>query len=132
MKGYAIFLLFCIICPLPAKGSCRKRGFDVDLVHALAENLPKGTKFGAFVPSTPGTYTYSFISGDGATDNAKFTISGSNLKTNSFFNYESLLAQPTIRISVVESGCEILQKSFTVEGLFSNSAVLTDCSGERL
>ncbi|KPA14543.1 hypothetical protein MHK_005257, partial [Candidatus Magnetomorum sp. HK-1] len=58
----------------------------------FAENLTIGTIIGTFstTDADPGdTFTYSLVSGIDSTDNTRFVISGSDLKTNEVFDYET-------------------------------------------
>jgi Ca2+-binding RTX toxin-like protein len=58
----------------------------------VAENQIIGTVVGNLTttdPDTANTFTYSLVTGDGATDNSLFTISGNQLRTNSVFDFET-------------------------------------------
>ena len=58
----------------------------------VAENKAVGTVIGDFSstdPDTGKTYTYSLVSGTGATDNRLFTITGNQLKTKAVFDFET-------------------------------------------
>jgi hypothetical protein len=58
----------------------------------VAENLSSGTTVGTFSttdPNSGATFIYTLVNGDGASDNASFTISGNELKTAALFDYET-------------------------------------------
>jgi len=59
------------------------------------------------------THTYSFVSGDGDTDNASFEIEGSTLKAKVIFDYEG---KPicSIRVRSTDAGGLTFEKTFTV------------------
>jgi hypothetical protein len=60
--------------------------------NSVNPNIPLGTFVGNFSTTDPedagGTFTYNLVPGDGSTDNACFTISGSSLLTACSVNYE--------------------------------------------
>ena len=64
--------------------------------------------------NTEDTFTYSFVSGDGDTDNASFTISGDQLLTNDSFDFETQ-SSFYIRIQTEDSQGEPYSKSFTID-----------------
>ncbi|MBE9200432.1 MULTISPECIES: DUF4347 domain-containing protein [unclassified Nodularia (in: cyanobacteria)] len=58
--------------------------------NAVADNQAVGTIIGNLSTTDPDigdSFTYSLVTGTGATDNASFTISGNQLQTNAIFNY---------------------------------------------
>ena len=58
----------------------------------VSENQILGTVIGNFTttdPDTGNTFTYSLVTGTGATDNSLFAITNNQLKTNSVFDYET-------------------------------------------
>ena len=59
------------------------------------------------------THTYSFVSGDGGTDNASFEIDGSTLKANVVFDYETQ-ASYSIRVRSTDAGSLFTEKTFTI------------------
>jgi hypothetical protein len=59
------------------------------------------------------THTYSFVSGDGDTDNASFEIDGSTLKANVVFDYETQ-ASYSIRVRSTDAGSLFTEKTFTI------------------
>jgi len=65
-------------------------------------------------PDTYDTFTYSFVSGTGSDDNAKFTIdSNGNLKTAVALDYEQK-QQYNIRVRTTDSGGLYYEKAFTI------------------
>ncbi|WP_459556725.1 Ig-like domain-containing protein [Lacunimicrobium album] len=66
---------------------------DISLsANSLNENLPIETVVGslsAIDPNIEAGFTYSLVSGEGSTDNAEFSISGSQLLAAASFNYEA-------------------------------------------
>ena len=82
----------------------------------IDENLPVGTTVGSLsvrnmVATSP---VYTLVSGTGSTDNAKFTISGDQLKTNSLLNFE---AQPTysVRVQMKDSAGHVVVQVLTID-----------------
>ena len=68
--------------------------------------IPQGSTVGTFTttpPAVPEAFTYSFATGPGDTDNAKFTLAGSQLKTGSH-NFNSDPAGTTYHIRVKATG----------------------------
>ena len=64
-------------------------------------------------PDIGDTHTYSFVSGDGDTDNASFEIDGSTLKANVVFDYETQ-ASYSIRVRSTDAGSLFTEKTFTI------------------
>jgi hypothetical protein len=82
----------------------------------IEENELPNTLVGEFSTSDPDigdAFTYSFIAGDGDTDNAAFTIVGDELRINDYPDFE---AKPTysIRVRTTDSGGLTFDKVFTV------------------
>ncbi|MFJ7665151.1 cadherin domain-containing protein [Lysinibacillus sp. NPDC097162] len=94
---------------------------DISLsADTVAENQPLGTKVGTFsaIDSDAGdTFTYSLVSGVGATDNSSFSIVGNELRTSSSFDYETKNSY-SVRIKVTDKGGLTFEKVFTI--LISN------------
>jgi subtilisin family serine protease/Ca2+-binding RTX toxin-like protein len=70
----------------------------------IAENQEIGTLVGNLITTDPdanNTFTYSLVTGTGATDNASFTIVGNQLQTNGVFNFESKKAY-SIRVRTTD------------------------------
>jgi gliding motility-associated-like protein len=59
------------------------------------------------------THTYTLVSGTGSTDNALFTIDGTNLKTTVSFDFETKNSY-TIRIRTKDAGGLFFEKAFTI------------------
>jgi gliding motility-associated-like protein len=82
----------------------------------VAENSASGTTVGTLSTTdadTGDTFTYSFVSGTGSTDNASFTISGSTLKTAAVFDFETR-ASYTVRIRVTDAGGLTYERPFSI------------------
>jgi hypothetical protein len=85
--------------------------------NSIAENQPGGTAVGVLSTTDPdgtGTFTYSLVSGTGSTDNAGFTISGNQLRTNSAFDFETKSSY-SVRLQTRDSGGLTFQKQFTIQ-----------------
>ncbi len=83
---------------------------------SIAENQPRGTVVGLLSTTDPdgtGSFTYSLVSGAGSTDNASFTISGNQLRTNSAFDSETKSSY-SVRLQTRDSGGLTFQKQFTI------------------
>lgn len=82
----------------------------------VAENQPSGTTVGtlsATDPNSGDTFTYSLVGGTAVPDNAKFTISGNQLKTAASFNYEAKKSY-SIRVRVRDNSGLYLDKALVV------------------
>ncbi|MBE9220435.1 DUF4347 domain-containing protein [Dolichospermum flos-aquae] len=82
----------------------------------IAENQVIGTVVGNFSstdPDTGNTFTYSLVTGTGATDNSLFTISGNQLRTNSVFNFETKNSY-SIRVKTTDQGGLSFEKQLTI------------------
>ncbi|MFM6834040.1 MAG: S8 family serine peptidase, partial [Dolichospermum sp.] len=64
-------------------------------------------------PDTGNTFTYSLVSGTGATDNSLFTITNNRLKTNSVFDFETKNSY-TIRVKTTDQGGLSFEKQLTI------------------
>ena len=64
-------------------------------------------------PDTGNTFTYSLVTGDGATDNSLFTITGNQLKTNSVLDYETKNSY-SIRVKTTDQGGLSFEKQLTI------------------
>jgi len=83
---------------------------------SIAENQPAGTVVGNLTTtdSNPnGMHTYTLVPGQGDTDNASFTIAGSQLLTAASFDYETKNSY-SIRVRSTDSGGLWCEKVFTV------------------
>ena len=90
---------------------------DVNLDNAsVAENQPWGTLVGNLSSSDPDagdSFSYSLVSGSGGTDNASFSIVGTQLVTAGMFNYEAKNSY-SIRIRSTDAGGMALEKAFVI------------------
>jgi len=90
---------------------------DISLsVATIAENNEIGAVVGAFSTTDPdagNTFTYTLISGTGDTDNASFSISGSDLIANEVFNFETKSSY-SIRVRSTDQGGLTTGKAFTI------------------
>ena len=82
----------------------------------IAENQIIGTVVGNFTttdPDTGNTFTYSLVTGEGATDNSLFTISGNQLTTNAVFDFETKNSY-SIRVKTIDQGGLSYEQQFTI------------------
>ncbi|MBE9256247.1 cadherin domain-containing protein [Dolichospermum sp. LEGE 00246] len=82
----------------------------------IAENQAIGTVVGNLTttdPDTANTFTYSLVSGTGATDNSVFTITNNQLKTNSVFDFEAKNSYG-IRVKTTDQGGLSFEKQLTI------------------
>ena len=83
---------------------------------AIAENSAVLTSIGTLSSTDPDpgdTFAYSLVNGTGSTDNASFVISGSTLKANAVFDYETKSAY-SVRIRTTDAGGLWFEKAFTI------------------
>ncbi|MFO1021806.1 MAG: cadherin domain-containing protein [Planctomycetales bacterium] len=83
---------------------------------AVAENSPTGTLIGTFEPfdvNTSNIYSYSLVSGNGATDNASFTIVGDKIYSNTALDFESKSAY-SIRVQGVNQHTVGFERILTI------------------
>ena len=84
--------------------------------NTIAENQAIGTAIGTFTttdPDTGNTFTYSLVTGTGATDNSLFTITNNQLKTNSVFDYETKNSY-SVRVKTTDQGGLSYEKELTI------------------
>ncbi|MDB9452598.1 cadherin domain-containing protein [Dolichospermum circinale] len=85
----------------------------------VAENKAVGTVVGNFSSTDPdtaktlNTFTYSLVSGTGATDNSLFTIVDNQLQTNSVFNFETKNSY-SIRVQTRDQNGLFYEKPLTI------------------
>ncbi|MCC7421967.1 MAG: cadherin domain-containing protein [Planctomycetaceae bacterium] len=82
----------------------------------IAENQPAGTSVGALAATDadPGdTFTFTLVSGTGDTDNASFTIMGSQLQTTASFDFETKPSY-SIRVRATDSFGLTFDRVFTI------------------
>ncbi len=83
--------------------------------NSISENEPIGSFIGTFNSTDVDSeaFTYSFQEGDGADDNANFSISGDSLKSNIRFDFESQ-ASHSIRVQTDDGNGGTFQMVFTI------------------
>ncbi|MBD2269267.1 DUF4347 domain-containing protein [Anabaena sp. FACHB-1391] len=82
----------------------------------IAENQIIGTVVGNLTttdPDTANTFTYSLVTGDGATDNSLFTISGNQLTTNFVFDFETKNSY-SVRLRTTDQGGLFFETQLTI------------------
>ncbi len=82
----------------------------------IAENQIIGTVVGNLTttdPDTGDTFTYSLVTGEGATDNSLFTITNNQLKTNFVFDFEAKNSY-SIRVRTTDQGELFFEKQLTI------------------
>ena len=84
--------------------------------NTIAETQAIGTAIGTFTstdPDTGNTFTYSLVTGTGATDNSLFAITNNQLKTNSVFDYETKNSY-SVRVKTTDQGGLSYEKQLTI------------------
>ena len=81
-------------------------------VEGAASNAYVGS-LSTIDPDLGNSHTYSFTSGEGAADNASFTIVGDELRTNTVFDYEAQSSY-TVRIRSTDAGGLFTEKAFVI------------------
>jgi Ca2+-binding RTX toxin-like protein len=98
---------------------------DIGLSNTtVGENLPVDTAVGTFSSTDPdpdNTFTYSLVSGDGDTDNARFSMAGGTLQTATVFDYEAQSSY-SIRVRTTDQGGLSYEKVFTISITDQNDA----------
>ncbi len=95
--------------------------------NSLSENLPAKTIIGLFSSidaDASNSFNYSLVNGLGSTDNALFSISAGQLRTNQAFNYESKNLY-SIRVRTSDGRGGSFENTFTINILDSNDAPST-------
>lgn len=81
-------------------------------------------------PDSADTFTYTLVSGVGATDNASFTIDGDALKTNTALDFETKPSY-SIRVRSKDAGNLTYSKAFTINVTDQNEApTFTTAAGQ--
>lgn len=83
---------------------------------SIDENQVVNTIVGTFAtddPDTEDTFTYTFISGEGDTDNSSFGISGNSLISTEVFDFE-IKNSYSVRIATTDTGGLTVEQHFTV------------------
>jgi methionine-rich copper-binding protein CopC len=98
---------------------------DIALSNSsVPENKPAGTVVGTLSTTDPDagdTFTYSLVAGTGSTDNASFTISGSDLQTAGPFDFETKDSY-SVRVRTTDSVGNTFEKPFTISIINVNEA----------
>jgi uncharacterized delta-60 repeat protein len=93
---------------------------DISLSNnAIEENQPVNTVVGAFSTTDPNigdTFTYTLVSGPGASHNNLFNISGNNLQTSFVFDYEAVNSY-SIRVRSTDQDGLWFESAFTIHVL---------------
>ncbi|MDP3929574.1 MAG: cadherin domain-containing protein, partial [Bacteroidota bacterium] len=92
--------------------------------QSISENLPVKSFLGTLSTidaETAINFTYSFVGGTGATDNALFSISNDSVYSNTSFNFE-LNPNLNIRIRTLDMGGAFFDKSFQIQVSDANDA----------
>ncbi|GCL44268.1 DUF4347 domain-containing protein [Dolichospermum planctonicum] len=82
----------------------------------VAENQVIGTVIGNLISTDPDTgniFTYSLVTGDGATDNSLFSITGNQLKTNAVFDFETKNSY-SLRLRTTDQGGLFFERQLTI------------------
>jgi hypothetical protein len=88
------------------------------------ENEPSGTVVGALSASdddSTDTLTYSLVTGTGDTDNAAFTIAGTQLQTAQVFDYETKSTY-SIRVRVSDAGGLYAEQTYAISVVDQNDS----------
>jgi CARDB protein/cadherin domain-containing protein/cadherin-like protein len=83
---------------------------------SVSENQAVGTAVGTLSTTDPDvgdTFTYSLVAGTGSTDNGSFTITGTSLKTNAVFDFETKSSY-SIRVRATDAGALTFEKVFMI------------------
>ncbi len=90
---------------------------DIALSNSsVAENEPVGTTVGTLSATDPDagdSHTFTLVSGTGDADNASFQITGSTLKTNAVFDYETKSSY-SIRVRATDLLGLFYEEAFTI------------------
>ncbi len=91
----------------------------------VAENLAVNTTVGNFSTADldgGDTFTYSFASGTGSSNNASFSIDGNQLRTAEMFNFETKNFY-NVRVKVTDSQGGTFEKAFTISITNANDPI---------
>ena len=106
--------------------------------QTIDENADTGSLVGTFSITDPddATHTYELVTGTGDTDNALFSVVGSNLVTNQIFNFE-VRSSYTVRVQAIDSrgaASEGIQFNITINDVNDAPSAVTletSCCGPR-
>ncbi len=105
---------------------------------SIAENQPIDTVIGtlsATDPNTEATFTFTLVSGTGDTDNARFNISGTSLRSSQVFDFDATPGPFSLRARVTNNGGETLEQIFAItlnDGGVSDIALSASTERENL
>jgi hypothetical protein len=92
---------------------------------SVAENLPAGTVVGTLSTIDPNpedtTFTYTFVTGTGSTDNGRFEIVGNQLRTREAFNFEARTSY-SVLVQTTDPTGRSFQRSITISVSNANEA----------
>ncbi|MDM1551662.1 MBG domain-containing protein [Empedobacter falsenii] len=97
------------------------------------ENVAAGTAIGTLSTTDPDagdTFTYSFVTGTGSTDNASFSLTGNTLKINASPDYETKSSY-SVRIRSTDSRGESFEKAFVISVMDVNEAPVLASIGNK-
>jgi hypothetical protein len=83
---------------------------------SVPENQPASTTVGTLSATDPdpgNSHKFALVAGTGSTNNASFAISGSTLRTNAVFDFETK-ASYTIRVRTTDQGGLKFERQFTI------------------
>ena len=104
-------------------GDLNESPIALDLAgHSISENVAPGTTIGFYSTSDPDvgeTFTYSFTSGTGDTDNNVFSINGDQLQTKDALDHEAKDSY-TIRVQSSDSAGNTIEGTFVINVLDEN------------
>jgi CARDB/Bacterial Ig domain/Cadherin domain len=83
---------------------------------SVLENQAVGTTVGTLSTTDPDvgdTHSYALVAGTGSTDNGSFTITGTSLKTNAVFDFETKSSY-SIRVRTTDAGALTFEKVFMI------------------
>ncbi len=104
---------------------------DITLTRStIPENAPINTAVGSLGttdPNSANTYSYSFVTGFGDTDNNAFSINGNTLRANITFDYETK-ASYSIRIRATRQNGIFVDRVFTISITDVNEPPTLTCS----
>ncbi len=84
--------------------------------NTVAENAASGTTIGTLSATdidANDTFTYALVSGEGSTDNASFSISGTTLSTAAVFDFETKSSY-SVRVRVTDAGGLTFERVLTI------------------
>ncbi|WP_312081831.1 MBG domain-containing protein [Empedobacter sp.] len=84
--------------------------------NTVNENVAANTTVGTLSTTDPDagdTFTYSFVTGSGSTDNASFSLTGNTLKINASPDYETKSSY-SVRIRSTDRGGKFFEKAFAI------------------